>query len=155
MAWQQPRAKKHVQHERAEEDRVFVCETLVEEKVCLDPRFLDRRSFVSLRFCDAHLFALSLLYEREYTSRKMNSITGWATKMMIKQKMGNVADSVPGLGTQQPAKDPKAPTGRQMRKDIKAIREERDAEYEAKKAERGAKKTSMADRWAQNKAAGN
>lgn len=82
----------------------------------------------------------------------MNAITGWATKMMVKQQMANATDGIPGLGKQQ-KEDPKAPNCKQMRQDIKTQRAERDAEYEAKKAERGAKKTSMADRWAQNKAA--
>jgi hypothetical protein len=82
----------------------------------------------------------------------MNAITGWATKMMVKQQVGSVTDSIPGMGKQEVAADPKAPNAKQMRQDIKSLRAERDAEYEAKKAERGAKKTSMADRWAQNKA---
>lgn len=77
----------------------------------------------------------------------MNAITGWATKMVMKQKMGNVADNLPGIGKEE---EPKNPTSRQMRKDIKTLRAERDAEYEAKKA--GTKKLSMADRWAKNKA---
>jgi hypothetical protein len=81
----------------------------------------------------------------------MNALTGWATKMMVKQQMGSMTDSIPGMGKEQ-KEDPKAPNAKQMRQDIKSIRAERDAEYEAKKAERGAKKTSMADRWAQNKA---
>lgn len=77
----------------------------------------------------------------------MDTITGWATKMMMKQKMGNVADSLPGMGKEEP---PKKTTSKEMRQNIKALRAERDAEHEAKKA--NTKKLSMADRWAKNKA---
>ena len=42
-------------------------------------------------------------------------------------------------------------TTRQIKKDVAASRAARDAEFERKKAERAAKKTSMSERWAKNK----
>ena len=73
--------------------------------------------------------------------------------MFMKQKMGQISDSLPTLSSEQKkGKDAKV-TGREMRKDIKASRAERDAEYGRQKAERAAKKVSMKDLWAKNKAA--
>ena len=82
----------------------------------------------------------------------MDSITGLAGKFFMKQKLGSVADSLPGGGGKNDnAEANPAKTTRQVRKEMAASRAERDAEYERKKAERAAKKSSVADRWAANK----
>ena len=79
----------------------------------------------------------------------MDSITGWAGKMFMKQKMGTISDSLPGMGKEEKA-DP-AKSTRQIRSDIKASRVERDSEFERNKAERGEKKIKLSERWAANK----
>lgn len=82
----------------------------------------------------------------------MDSITGFAGKFFMKQKMGSVADSLPSMpGKDSDEKETPAKSSRQVRKEMADSRAERDAEYERKKAERAAKKTSMSDRWAANK----
>jgi hypothetical protein len=78
----------------------------------------------------------------------MDAISGFAAKIFMKQKMGNIADSLPQADKKKPAA---GPTAKEMRRDIQVGRAERDAELEQKKA--GQKKLSMSDRWAQNKAA--
>ena len=80
----------------------------------------------------------------------MDSVSGWAGKMFMKQKMGQISDCLPYVSCEQ--KKGKV-TSREMRKDIKASRAERDAAYERRKADRVADKVSMKDRWAMNKAA--
>ena len=80
----------------------------------------------------------------------MDSITGWASKMFMKQKMGNLTENLPGQGGDEDTGPSKKVT--KARDDIAARKAEREAEYEAKRAERAAKKGSMADRWAKNKA---
>lgn len=74
------------------------------------------------------------------------------SKFFLKQKMGSVTDQLPSaLSGKDDKKDDPAKSGRQVRKEMAASRAERDAEFEQKKAERAANKTSVADRWAKNK----
>ena len=74
------------------------------------------------------------------------------SKFFLKQKMGSVTDQLPSaLGGKDDKKDEPAKTSRQIKKDMTASRAERDAEFERKKTERAANKTSVADRWAKNK----
>jgi hypothetical protein len=80
----------------------------------------------------------------------MDGIKGWAGKMFMKQKMGNISDSL-SMGGKKDEKPAKQITSKEMRNNLKDIRSERDAEYERKKAERTAKKGKMAERWAANK----
>lgn len=68
--------------------------------------------------------------------------------------MGSVTDQLPpALSGKDDKQDDPAKTSRQIKKEMAASRAERDAEFERKKAERAAKKTSVADRWAKNKSA--
>lgn len=79
----------------------------------------------------------------------MDAISGWAGKMFMKQKMGSISDSIPGMSSKEgesPAK-----STRQIRADIKAGRMERDAELERQKAERCERKGKLSERWASNK----
>jgi hypothetical protein len=87
----------------------------------------------------------------------MDALTGWAGRMIMKQKMGNIADQIPGGTTSKKEEPAKPMEARAIRKDIAKQRAERDAEHEQKKAERAAKKGggSMAERWANNKGAAN
>lgn len=76
------------------------------------------------------------------------------SKFFLKQKMGSVTDQLPpALSGKDDKQDDPAKTSRQIKKEMAASRAERDAEFERKKAERAAKKTSVADRWAKNKSA--
>ena len=81
----------------------------------------------------------------------MESITGWAGKMFMKQKMGSISDSLPG-NSKKDAVDP-AKSTRQIRADMQSSRVERDADMERKKVERAEKKGKISERWAANKQA--
>lgn len=98
-----------------------------------------RRAFCFLR-SNAQIVESAALHH----IKSMNAVTGWATQMLFKQKMGAMTDSMPST-------EPKNPNSRQMRKDLEASRAERDAEQQSKKE--GGKKLNMKDRWAKNKAA--
>jgi len=78
---------------------------------------------------------LSLLNNDQHCT--MNNLTGWAAGLWAKQKMG-------GIGQEADTKPMEAP---EMRKSLAAQRAERDAEYEKRKAERAAKKGSIAEKW--------
>lgn len=78
----------------------------------------------------------------------MDSITGWAGKMFMKQKMGSISDALPGSKKEE---ESPAMSTKQIRADMKASRVERDAEFERKKTERAEKKGKISDRWAANK----
>ena len=67
--------------------------------------------------------------------------------MFMKKQMGDIAETVPGLGKE----DKKPPKSASIRQEMAAKRAERDAEYEKKKAERASKKGSIAEKWAKNK----
>ena len=82
---------------------------------------------------------------------RLHTVPHLPAKMFMKQKMGSVTDQLPSaLGGKEDKDDP-AKTTRQIKKDVAASRAARDAEFERKKAERAAKKTSMSERWAKNK----
>jgi hypothetical protein len=90
----------------------------------------------------------------------MDALTGWAGKMFLKQKMGNITDSLPSLtgGKENETKKPTAaPTSKQMRESIKSIRAERDAEDANQKQMKQSSSTKsgmkMSERWAANKEA--
>lgn len=79
----------------------------------------------------------------------MDAITGFAGKLFMKQKMGSVTQSIPGMSKEED--DSPAKSTRDIKKGIAANRAERDAEYERKKESRASKKSSISERWAANK----
>lgn len=89
----------------------------------------------------------------------MDAISNFAGKMFLKQKMGSITDSIPGIGGKGDAAEKKsataAPTSKQLRESINSGRAERDAELARQKEERTSKKSGlkMSERWAQNKEA--
>jgi hypothetical protein len=98
-------------------------------------------------FCDCSIDALLLPVDDAGT---MDSLTGWAGKMFLKQKMGNISDSLP---TAAKAKDDPFQATKQQRADLRSSRTERDAEAELRKSQQAERKGKMADRWAANKKA--
>ena len=79
----------------------------------------------------------------------MDAVTGWASKMFMKQKMGNIGESF-SAGNSNDA-------SAQARKDLAARRAEREAEQQSKASTSKAKNkgSSMAEKWAANKARNN
>jgi hypothetical protein len=85
-----------------------------------------------------------------YQTITMDAITGWAGKVFMKQKMGEIGGSIGG-GNKSETKDGFAKS-KEMRQSLQSSRAERDAENARKKEERAAKKGSIAEKWAANKA---
>lgn len=78
----------------------------------------------------------------------MENITGWASRMFMKNKMQEMG--LPGQGDQKIDKE-KQQAQEAKRKDLAEQRRQHEAEYAERKAAKSGK-MSMADRWAANKA---